>query len=385
MRTDVVILAGGRGVRFWPLSRNSRPKQVLRLVGDESLLRATVRRALHGDPGRGVWAVAGQDQEEVLVPEAPGVDRSRWVWEPVGRNTAPAVVAATVAVLEEARRMGEEDRRVLVLSADHHVPDSEAFWESARLAERIVDETGRLVTFGIEVTRPETGYGYIERGNALFPGAFEVSRFHEKPDEAKAREYQAAGGFYWNAGIFLFSAQAMLDEVRTHAPELFALVERAQSAFESVEPTEPTDPAAPSVSSYGTEGGSALSPTDSRIWDPFFHDAPSSPIDRAIMEKSERVAVVEAGFAWDDLGGWLSWGDFADSDSAGNRIQGDVLAVDSRDNIVLSADGGTTAILGVEGLVVVRVGDATLVCPKDRLQEIRRIVEKGREEWPERF
>ena len=369
MQTDVVVLAGGRGERFWPLSRRSRPKQILGLVGDSSLLRATVDRALHRLPLDRIWAVAPVDLESVLRAEVPEIAPERWIWETVGKNTAPAVGGVVAAILEDARREGEVDRRVLVLPADHWIPDADSFWTAVDAGERIVDGQGSLVTFGIRVSRPEIGYGYIERGEPIdgtgLP-AFAARQFHEKPERTRAEEYERAGRFYWNAGIFLFSALRMAEEICRHAPELESAFEALQ---EGLRRTAGEDPAGRRTA----------------VWNPYFTQCPSISIDRAVMERSDRVAVIEAPFVWDDLGSWTSWGDHATEDDAGNRIRGEVLALDAVRNVVYSDDGGMVAILGVEDLVVVRTADATLVCPRGRVQEIRELVRLGQAKGLSRF
>ncbi|MEZ4649180.1 MAG: sugar phosphate nucleotidyltransferase [Candidatus Eisenbacteria bacterium] len=358
MHTDVVVLAGGRGERFWPLSRRSRPKQVLRLLDDQSLLEATVTRALDGVSAERLWAIAPRDLKDVLSPEAPAIRPDRWLWETEGRNTGPAVAAAVAEVLAEVVRAGEEDRRILVLPADHWIPDSAAFWRTVRAGERVVDDTGRIVTFGIPVTRPETGYGYIERGDRIDvtdADAFVARRFHEKPDRATAGAYQAAGSFYWNAGIFLFSARTMAEELRRHATEL----------------------AGPFDQLLRNAGEAARAA--------FFSACPSVAIDHAVMERSDRVAVVVAQFGWDDLGSWSSWSDLAGEDGSGNRVHGDAVVADAENNVVFSEEGGIVALIGVRDLVVVRTADATLVCPRDRVQEIRDLVRKGRTDGDTRY
>jgi len=365
MRMDVVILAGGSGERFWPLSRSCRPKQVLSLIGEESLLEDTLRRArfLPTDDGdeRQVWILAARRQQDALESLDLDIDPGQIVYEPMAKNTAPAIAAATELMLADARAEGDSDRLMLVCPSDHHVPDTKAFWSTVEVAAEVALRERQLVTFGLTVTRPETGYGYIERGEALSgfsSPAFRVQRFHEKPDQENARSYQKSGSFYWNAGIFVFSALHMREELCRHVPELAGpldalggeLLERRKSK-EVIEPA---------------------------IWERFFEAAPSISVDYGVFEPSDDVAVVPASFPWSDLGGWTSWSEYQEEDARGNRTAGAVLSVDAKRNTVYSEDGGLVALLGVQDLIVVRVGDATLVCPRDKAQEIRQLVREGK-------
>ena len=374
MRTDVVVLAGGRGERFWPLSRQSRPKQVLRLLADRSLLRAAIERALHGVPVDQVWAIAPRDLADVLRREAGAVAEHRWIWETEGKNTGPAVAAAVAEILADLARSGETDRRVLILPADHWIPDEAEFWRAVHVGETIADDTGRIVTFGIPVTRPETGYGYVERGEPIEGrdvDSFVVRRFHEKPDREAAEAYRAAGTFYWNAGIFLFSARTMAEELQRHAREFAEPFARLVQELASADTGEHES----ATSVPRTEAARAR----------FFAACDSVPIDRAVMERSDRVAVVAAPFEWDDLGNWASWASLGSDDGSGNRTHGEVLANDAAGNVVYSEEGGVVALIGVRDLVVVRTNDATLVCPRDRVQEIRELVRLGRASGSPRF
>ncbi len=210
-----------------------------------------------------------------------------------------------------------------------------------------------LVTFGIRASHPETGYGWIERGAPLDEGlrAWHVARFHEKPSAEKAQEYCQAGRFYWNSGIFLFSAAAIAEQLRALVPGM-----------------------APTLNELRRD---LRSGAGDKAWARYFEAAPAVSIDHGVMERAGDVAVVEADFDWNDLGTWTSWGDLKGADAAGDRVQGDVLAVDTGDSILYSEEGGLLAVLGVKDLIVVRVKDATLVCSKERAQEVRRLVQEG--------
>lgn len=355
MSLHVVILAGGRGERFWPLSRRLRPKQLLPLVGDRSLLEATVSRVASRVQPAHRWIAAAVDLRSSLDQLPLEVPRGHFLWETIGRNTAPALGAAAESILAEG------GGPLVVLPSDHWIPDAEEFWRSLGVAETLlVDHAERVVTLGITPSYPETGYGYIERAELLpLPAtaptglrAYRVRSFHEKPSFERAEAYLAAGDCYWNSGIFLFDAAGVARLLRRHCPEMAPALDRLRTAL-------------------------SRGPT-AEDWSAYYEACPSISIDYAVAERAEDVAVVEAPFAWSDLGSWPAWGDQQPVDARGNRVRGPVLAQDSADCLLYSEDGGLLAVLGVQGMIVVRVGDATLVCAKDRAQEIRRLVEEGK-------
>jgi mannose-1-phosphate guanylyltransferase/mannose-6-phosphate isomerase len=337
-----VILAGGRGERFWPLSRRSRPKQFLKLRGERSLVQLTydrLRRRLAPDAIR---VIAGADLGGLIHADLPGLAPGRFIPETVGRSTAPAVAVAAALAL----RAG--DPLQLVVPSDHWIPEPDDFWRSVDEALGVAAAPDSpLVTFGVPITRPETGYGYIERGNARpsSPHAYTVARFHEKPDGDRAARYQAAGDFYWNSGIFVWRASAVLAEIERHMPALHADAVRLVSAADPL----------------------ALLPA-------LFERAANESIDCGVIEKSSRVAVVEAGFAWSDLGSWDSLDALVVPDARGNVTHGDVELLET-EGCVAYADEGLVAALGVRDLVIVRSGDVTLVVDRRRCQDVRRVLE----------
>jgi mannose-1-phosphate guanylyltransferase len=389
MSVHAAILAGGRGERFWPLSRAARPKQVLRLIGQRSLLAETVARAHAGVRPDQLWVISAQDQRSALESLSLPVPPDRFVWEPIGRNTAPAIGAA--AALVQAFTAQDRDALLLVLPSDHWIPDPAAFWRSVERGKQAALAHDLIVTFGIPVTRPETGYGYIERGSPLAASAFTVSRFHEKPSLSVAQEYQAAGRFYWNAGIFLVRARTILEELKRYLPQmseplagLEAMLAR-DAQLESSGGVESPGRIEPSDRTHPMEARGAHGLSDG--WRSYFQACPAISLDHGVLERSERVGVVEAEFSWSDLGGWEAWADLQQPDAQGNRGAGDLLLHDARDNIIFTETGHLVALLGVSDLVVVQTEDATLVCPRDRAQEIRELVRRGRADprWKERF
>lgn len=346
-----VILSGGVGTRLWPLSRALYPKQLMALTGDDSLLQDTAARVM--DPARFTPPlVICNDEHRFLVAEqltrnghAPG----RIILEPVGRNTAPAACIAALQVAAET-----PERCVLLLPSDHAIANRAAFLAAVTAAQQAA-EAGWLVTFGITPARPETGYGYIKQGDALagMTGCHAVERFVEKPDEATAEAYLAEGGYYWNSGMFLFRADRMLEEMERHQPAVLAACRKALGA-----------------------GQSDLDFL--RLDAERFGESPSISIDYAVMEKTDRAAVVPADMAWSDVGSWQALWELEERDADGNALQGDVLAIDSR-NTYLRSDHRLVAAIGVENLTVVATKDAVLVCPQDRTQDIRLIVDALKE------
>jgi mannose-1-phosphate guanylyltransferase/mannose-1-phosphate guanylyltransferase/mannose-6-phosphate isomerase len=312
-----VILSGGAGTRLWPLSRAGRPKQFLALAGEESLLKATARRAAAwGAP----IVVAAREQALAVRAEVPD---ARLVLEPCARGTAAALALAALEA--------EPGELLLVMPSDHHIEDEAAFREAVAIAAPLAAE-GWLVTFGIEPDRAETGYGYIRRGEALAPGAYRAARFAEKPDRATAESWLAEGGWDWNAGIFLFAREALLGALREHAPEMLA----------------------------AAEGDFAASP--------------SASIDTAVMEKAGKVAVVPVTMGWSDIGSWEALHVLGPLDGDGNLLTGDVVAPDSR-NCLVRSDGPVVVALGVEDLVIVATERAVLVVPRGETQRVREAID----------
>lgn len=347
MSLHAVILAGGRGERFWPLSRRKRPKQLLPLSSSTSLLEGTIERIALRVPRERRWIAAAEDLKPALGSMALDLPADQILWETVGRNTAPALGAAAECVLAKG------GGTLLVLPSDHWIPEPDAFWSAIESGASLLEPgSERVVTFGIQVDYPETGYGYVERGEALDSSGrdFAVKRFHEKPDLESARRYAAQPGFYWNSGIFLFEAEGVAALLRRHAPAMEAPLDRLRAELRAGAPH----------------------------WSAYYEACPAISIDYAVAEKAADVAVVEARFSWSDLGSWPAWGEHQPPDAKGNRARGTVLNVDSESCLLYSEGDGLLATLGVKDLIIVRVGDATLVCAKDRAQEIRRLVEEGK-------
>lgn len=346
-----VIMAGGGGTRFWPKSRQARPKQFLPVVGDDPLITRTVERLADGcDPER-ILIITNRLQLEGTRERIDALPQENLIAEPEGRNTAPCVGLA--AVLAQVR--SGDDPVVGVFPADAHVQPEAAFTRTVQAAATLAAETGGIVTIGVRPDHAATGYGYIQQGGAVdFTGevpAHAVERFTEKPDDQTARRFVEDGGYLWNAGIFLFRASTVLEELRRQQPEIHQRLE----AFRPQAGTDRQDEALAAA----------------------YDQMPSISFDYAVMEGAESVYVVEAQFEWDDLGSWSSVARHNEADADGNVLRGEVIAVDAHNNTVDAER--PVALVGVEGLVVVDAGDALLVCRRDRAQDVKRVVEHLRE------
>jgi mannose-1-phosphate guanylyltransferase/mannose-6-phosphate isomerase len=344
-----VILAGGSGTRLWPVSRDTMPKQLARLAGEQSLLEQTARRLLARVPPEQVVTVGAKAQDILVRRELEAIDpalaRNRLL-EPVGRNTAAAI---GLAALHVQRRFGG-DALLWVCPSDHLMQAPEAL-HAALEAALPVAAAGELVTFGITPTRPETGYGYIRTGAPLpgAPSVLRVARFVEKPQRPAAEAMLAAGGHLWNSGMFLFRADRILAELGTHVP---AILTGVRAAFEALKEAQ---------------GGAFEAPLEE------YERIPAQPIDKAVMERSERIAVVPCDPGWSDLGSWQALWERLPRDEAGNAVRGDVLLDDTADCLI-HAERRLVACSGVRDLAVVETDDAILVADRGRSDAVRHLV-----------
>jgi mannose-1-phosphate guanylyltransferase len=337
-----VILAGGVGSRFWPVSTPARPKQLLPLASENPLIRDTVERILPLVPAERLRILTGARLAAPILGALPELGDDNLLLEPRAAGTAP-VLAWAAAELE--RR--DPDAVMVSLHADHVIAPPERFRALIARAAELAVEHRRLFTIGAVPTRPETGYGYVRLGAPLGEGesGFEVARFVEKPDAATAAGYLAAGDYLWNTGLFVWRAADLLDEMQRVSPELAELI--------------------PIVRAGGTEE--------------FFARAPTISIDHAVLERSARVGVVRATFDWDDVGAWDAVRRTRPADEAGNVTLGPAYAVESRGTTVY-ADGGPVVAFGVEDLVIVRTGGVTFVAHRDRTADLKRLLAELPEE-----
>jgi mannose-1-phosphate guanylyltransferase len=344
----IVIMAGGRGERFWPLSRTNRPKHLLPVVGHEAMLRQTLDRIGNLVPKDRIMIITNREQESAIRELCPDLDAGNIVAEPIGRDTAAAVALAALVV-----RRKNPDATFAMLPADHVIHDQCGFRDCLADAFRIAESSAILITVGVSPTHAATGYGYIERGEALpgweDAGAYVVRRFVEKPDQQRAESYLKQGTFYWNAGMFVWQVKAIEASLKTHCGQLFAAMGVLSGLLDS-----------------GRSMEDAL--------DSVYPDLPRISIDFAVMEKAAEVATLSARFDWDDVGEWPAVARHCEADAAGNALVGHALVRDGKGNLVFNDGARVTALLGVEDLIVVHTADATLVCHKSRAQEIKAIV-----------
>jgi mannose-1-phosphate guanylyltransferase len=339
MSLSALVLAGGSGTRFWPASRRDRPKQLLALDGDRSMLQATVERLAPLVPRDRVWISTTAALAEAIAAQLPGIDRARILVEPAGRNTAPAI-GWSIAQMPPAVREGA----IAVLPSDHRIADAAAFRATVAAAAEEAERRDRVLALGVVPRHPETGFGYLETGAPLpgVPGLVSVVRFTEKPDRATAERFLAGGRHLWNAGMFVFRGARLLELLAVHAREL-------------------------------SRGLDDLARNRARS-DELYRALPSISIDYALMEKLDDLATLPLDCGWDDLGSWDALAAVLPADAAGNAARGGALVLDGERNLTFTEEG-TIALLGVSDLIVVRSGDAVLVAPRSAAQQVRRVVE----------
>jgi mannose-1-phosphate guanylyltransferase len=344
-----VILAGGRGERFWPWSRRNRPKQLLPITGAETMLEETVERMPPLIPSERMLLVTGRELAGVIAERCPQLKEDRIIAEPRGRNTAAAIGLAAVTLREQ-----DPQAIMVVLSADHQIKPQEKFLNALSAAARCAEKENWLVTFGIPPTRPETGYGYIELGDQLGgdqgEAIYRVKQFKEKPNRMVAQRFYLDRGHLWNSGIFVWRVDTILEAMAAHMPQLSRGLEKlAQTA-------------------QGPEREKATEGLYDRI------DAIS--IDYGVMEKADNVVVVQGDFRWDDVGTWSALRRIHKPDGNGNVIIGTGLTLDSYECVLVGEGEGLITALGVSDLIVVRTGDCVLVAHASRAQDVRQLVEK---------
>jgi mannose-1-phosphate guanylyltransferase len=347
-----VVMAGGSGTRFWPASRTARPKQFLPLAHGKPLIEATLDRLQGLCAPEHVWVATNRKQAKALTKLMPNLPKERLILEPEARDTGPCIALATATIAAT-----DPGATMVVLPADHLLEPTDAFQRMLRAGAELAADGATLVTFGIPPTFPATGFGYVECGEpvaAALP-AFRAARFREKPDLATAKQFLAQGGFLWNSGIFVWKVAAIRAAMERTEPQLAASTTAMLAALQKREKAALTRA---------------------------FGQAPVRSIDFAVMEKAERVVVVQAPIRWNDVGSFPALAAVAPADAAGNVhvLAGGAaqLTLESRGNVVYADGDRTVALFGVSDLVVVAVDDAVLVCPKDKAHDLKALVEHVR-------
>jgi len=341
-----VIMAGGKGTRFWPLSRGKKPKHLLNITGEKSVIQYTVDRVTPLVGKDNVLIVTGASHSDEIREQLPELPTENILIEPVGRNTAPCIGLAAIHI-----RKKSPDAVMFVLPSDHLIADTKSFLASLTTAREIAKRGDCLVTIGIKPEWPETGYGYMERGRIADTieetRIYEVGSFREKPDPATAEAFFKDGGFFWNSGMFIWKASAILDAIKRLIPELY---EGLLMIEESI----------------GTEH-------EKDVLSEIYRDIKSVSIDYGVMEKTRDVFMVEGNFGWNDIGSWDALWDVMDKDEMGNATRGEVINFDTSNSLIYSPQK-MVALIGVKDLIVVETEDSLLICKRGDSQDVRKVV-----------
>lgn len=352
-----VIMAGGGGTRFWPLSRISTPKQFLNITGDDSMINDTIKRIKGIIPLDKIIIVTNKSQQKTLAKIiGDDIPQENILVEPIGRNTAACIAYAALEIKKRC-----SDAIMGVFPSDHYIKDVDEFQEVLKSACSIAQNTDKLITIGIKPTFPSTGYGYIKYENGKIQGkeksAFNVLDFVEKPNSLKAKAYLKSGNYLWNSGMFIWKTSVILRNFERFLPRLYGKIIKLEPYIDTEQEEEMVEKIYPTL--------------------------PSISIDYGIMERANDVVVIPGDFGWSDVGSWDSLGSLFPTDENGNIVKGDLVDIDTHNSIVYS-NGRLVATVGLEDMIVVETCDALLVCPKNKAQDVKKVVEKlkeiGREE-----
>ncbi|ANE47047.1 mannose-1-phosphate guanylyltransferase [Paenibacillus swuensis] len=343
-----VVMAGGKGERFWPKSRTKLPKQFLNISGNKSMLQQSIQRLEKLIPLEQIFIVTNDLYAELIKAQIPNLPQDNIIVEPIGRNTAPCVGLASIIIEEKF-----PNSSMIVLPSDHIIKNEEGFLQIVRTAVEVCEKHDSLVTLGINPTYPETGYGYIESNMDIFElnelSVEKVSRFVEKPNEYTAKKYIEAGNFYWNSGIFVWKVSVIRNHIQKLMPDMHDLLETMKHAF--------------------------ISNTRNEVIKSEFPKMPDISIDYGIMEKVNNIYVIPCIFGWDDVGSWTALERIDELDENGNVVRGNILNLDTK-GCIIESNGKLIATLGVDDLIIVDTEDVTLICHKNKAQEIKSIIKE---------
>ncbi|MBS3742366.1 MAG: mannose-1-phosphate guanylyltransferase [Candidatus Cloacimonetes bacterium] len=348
-----LIMAGGIGTRFWPLSTPQNPKQFLNILGENSMIQETVNRILPIIDYKDIYIVTNIEQKELVQEHLPKLPEENIIAEPYGRNTAPCIGLSAFLL---SQKYGD-DETMLVLAADHYIGKENLFREIVQFSSKFVQQNKNLLTFGIEPTYPATGYGYIEFGNKINKESFtvfEVKKFKEKPDLKTAKKFIKAGHFAWNSGMFMWRLDSIVKAIQKHMPRLYKNLKE--------------------INRYWNKDFDKVSE--------IYENLQKVPVDIGIMEKADNAAVIPVDIDWNDIGSWEALDEMKQNrDRHNNFLDGKILTIDAKNNYILSTDKKKPiALIGVEDSIVVETNSGLLVCKKNRSQDVKKIVQELKKE-----
>ncbi len=345
---DALIMAGGVGTRFWPRSRQQKPKQFLSILNSKTMIQDTVERLSPLIEKRDIYYILNAQQKPELLEQIPDLQDENIILEPFGKNTAPCIGLAAIHL-----RQKDPDSLMVVLPADHIIRDVEQFHYVLKAGEEIALQQDALVTIGITPDRPATGYGYIQHSKMVSQlnniSVYEVKTFAEKPNKATALRFLESGDFVWNSGMFIWKASSILNEIKNHIPELYSGLEKLTGHI--------------GKDSYRKQ------------LEKLYRQIRSISIDYGVMEKAKNVRVIKCNIGWNDIGSWDEVFKLMPKDKYGNAITGKGLAFDSKNCLLHSGDHDLVAVIGIDDLVVVKSDNAILICPRQKAQEVKELVE----------
>lgn len=357
MEVTAVIMAGGKGERFWPKSRTNLPKQFLNISGSKSMIQQTISRLEKITDVSRIFIVTNELYAELIRAQIPTLPIDNIIIEPIGRNTAPCLGVASIIIEERF-----PDSTMVVLPSDHIIENVEGFTNIIRTATQVAQQNDRLVTLGIQPTYPETGYGYIESLDEKVElnnmEVYRVRKFVEKPDYDTAKSYLDSGNYYWNSGIFVWKTNVIRKHIREFMPEMHDVLETMKTGFKT--------------------------PKRDEVIKQEFFKMPDQSIDYGIMEKASNIYVIPCVFGWDDVGSWTALDRINERDEYGNVIKGNILNLDTK-RCIIESNGKLIATLGIEDLIIVDTEDVTLICSKDKAQEVKLLLKELRAQKMEKY